>query len=332
MAAVVPDLFTELAPPLSDEEALLEADRCLRCGGAHRAMPSEQGRGRAARANREVPPGAPQEGGHGFPHGSEPKASDVHAPAPCVVACPADVDVPTFVGQIADGDPEAAAATIFAENLLGGTCARVCPVEVLCAGECVLLHEGRDAIEIGRLQRYATDKGHAAGIPLRRPTQGRAGRVAIVGAGPAGLACAGELAARGYTVTVYDEREEIGGLVRFAIAPYRQQREPLPAEAAALAALGVRFELGTAIDSEQVFRELSVHADAVFLGLGMGADADVSYPGDELDGVWESLPFIEALKTGEPPDVGRRVAVIGGGNTAVDVAIESVRLDRKSVV
>ena len=289
MATTVRDVFTELAPPLSDEDALLAADRCLECGGPY-------------------------------------------APAPCVVACPADVDVPGFVGAIARGEAERAAEVVWQENLLGGSCARVCPTEVLCAGACVLLHEGRDAVEIGRLQRYATDKGLAAGVPLRPAAERRSGRAVVLGAGPAGLACAGELAARGIEVTVVDERDEVGGLVRFAIAPYRQQSEPLPAEAAALEELGVRFQLGTAIDSAAKLRELELQADAIFLGVGMGADADVSYPGDELEGVWESLPFIQALKTGNPPDVaGKQVAVIGGGNTAVDVAIESIRLGAQSV-
>ncbi len=281
-------LFEELRPPLAAAAALLEADRCLECGGAH-------------------------------------------APAPCVVACPAGVDVPRFVAHVAAGESGAAAATIFAENLLGGTCARVCPVEVLCEGACVLVHDGRAPVAIGALQRFATD-GAFAGEPLPRtvaPPTGR--RVAVIGAGPAGLACAGELAARGHAVTVYDGREEPGGLVRFAIAPYRQSREPLPAEAAMLERLGVELRLGTPIDSPAKLRALEAEADAIVLGVGMGADLAVELPGDDLPGVWESLPFIEALKTGTPPEVGRRVVVLGGGNTAVDVAREAVRIGAEVV-
>jgi glutamate synthase (NADPH/NADH) small chain len=146
-----------------------------------------------------------------------------------------------------------------------------------------------------------------------------------VGAGPAGLAAAGELASRGYAVTVFDEREEVGGLVRYAIAPYRQSNEPLPDEARLLEELGVRFELGLRIDAARL-HELEDVFDAIVLAVGMGADADVSYPGDGLDGVWESLPFIEQLKVGVRPEVGERVAVIGGGNTAIDVAIEAKQL------
>ena len=156
--------FAELRPPLSPEEALVEADRCLECGGPH-------------------------------------------APAPCAVSCPAGVDVSRFIAQIAEGDPGAAARTIFGDNVLGGTCARVCPVEMLCQRDCVLIHDGRPAIEIGALQRYATEFAYANGVPLREPAPANGRRVAVVGGGPAGLAAAGELAARGYAVTVFDERE-----------------------------------------------------------------------------------------------------------------------------
>ena len=248
-----------------------------------------------------------------------------HAPAPCVVACPANVDVAGFVAAVAAGDPATAAQTIFAENVLGGTCARVCPVEVLCQRDCVLIHEGRLPIEIGALQRFATDWAYANGVPLRTAAPANGKRVAVIGAGPAGLAAAGELAARGYAVTVYDEREEVGGLVRYAIAPYRQTNEPLPDEARLLGELGIEFRLGTRVDASRL-EELAAEADALVLAVGMGADVDVAYENDGLKGVWESLPFIERLKTGEPPAVGERVAVIGGGNTAVDVAVEAKRL------
>ena len=276
------ELSREHRPPLTHEAAVVEADRCLECGGAH-------------------------------------------AEAPCTTACPAGVDVPAFVAAIAAADTAAAATTIFAENILGGTCARVCPVEVLCQRDCVLVHEGRRPIEIGALQRYATEWAYANGVPLRVAVPPNGQRVAVIGAGPAGLAAAGELAARGYAVTVYDEREEVGGLVRYAIAPYRQANEPLPDEARLLAELGVEFRLRTRIDAVRLDK-LQAEVDAIVVAVGMGEDVAVSYEGDDLEGVWESLPFIERLKTGEPPAVGERVAVVGGGNTAVDVAIEAKRL------
>jgi dihydropyrimidine dehydrogenase (NAD+) subunit PreT len=284
----VPGLFDELTPPLEHDDAVVEADRCLECGGPH-------------------------------------------AEAPCVVACPADVDVPSFVGAIARNDPVAAARIIFEQNLLGGTCARVCPVELLCQGACVLLHEGQRPVEVGRLQRFATDEALAAGTRLRTRAPFNWLRISVIGAGPAGLAAAGELAALGYDVTVYDERLEPGGLVRYAIAPYRQLQQPLPEEARVLHELGVRFELGVGIDSREALAELDEESDAIVLAIGMGPDVDVAYPGDDLPGVWESLPFIEALKTGAPPDIGRAVAVIGGGNTAIDVAREARRLGADDV-
>ena len=278
-------LPVELRPPLSAEAALVEADRCLECGGPH-------------------------------------------AEAPCAVACPAGVDVPRFISAIAAGDFDDAAHTIFEQNLLGGTCARVCPVEILCQGACVL---SRPPIAIGALQRFAADQALERGLPLRDRAAANGRTVAVVGAGPAGLACAGELAARGYDVTVLDERAEIGGLVRFAIAPYRQQADPLPAEQRGLETLGVRFDLGHVITGPEALRAVADGADAVFLAVGLGEDTPVRMPGDELHGVWDSLPFIEALKTGCPPDVGRNVVVVGGGNTAIDVTREALRLGAEQV-
>jgi dihydropyrimidine dehydrogenase (NAD+) subunit PreT len=189
---------------------------------------------------------------------------------------------------------------------------------VLCEGACVL----DPPIEIARLQRFATDWAHEADLPLRTaaPSTGRS--VAVVGAGPAGLTCAAELAALGHSVTVFEERDEIGGLVRFAIAPYRIEREPLPAELRALESLGVRFRLAERISNPGELAEF----DAVFVGVGLGLDTPLALPGDDLEGVWESLPFIEALKRGLPLEVGAHVLVIGGGNTAIDVAREARRL------
>jgi len=283
-APTLEDPFAELRPPLSREEAIVEAARCLECGGPY-------------------------------------------APAPCVTACPAGVDVPTFVDEIARDDPGAAARTIFAENLLGGTCSRVCPVEVLCEGACVLSHEGRKPIALAALQRYATDYAFDHGFRLRpAPRRQRSEHVAVIGAGPGGLVCAGELAALGYGVTVYEGRPEIGGLVRYGIAPYRQRREPLPREARLLEQLGVGFRLDEPIDSPEALRRIEDGSDAIFLGIGLGKDVVADLPGSELPGVWHSLEFIEALKTERPPAVGRRTIVIGGGNTAVDVAREALRL------
>jgi dihydropyrimidine dehydrogenase (NAD+) subunit PreT len=245
--------------------------------------------------------------------------------APCLQACPTGIDIPGFIRKISTDNVKGAAVTILSENIMGGACARVCPVEVLCEAACVREAQEEKPVQIGALQRYATDWAYEHGVPLREPAPANGKGVAVVGAGPAGLAAAGELAGRGYAVTVFDEREQVGGLVRYAIAPYRQSNEPLPDEARLLGQLGVEFVMGTRIDPARL-RALEEEFDAVVLAVGMGADANVSYEGDDLDGVWESLPFIEQLKTAKTPPVGHRVAVIGGGNTAVDVAVEAKRL------
>jgi glutamate synthase (NADPH/NADH) small chain len=281
--------FSDLKPLLPEEEALVEAERCLQCG-------------------------------------------IVYATAPCTVACPADVDVSTFIAQVAAGDTGAAALTIFEQNILGASCARVCQVEELCESECVMNSQDEAPIAIARLQRFATDWAYANGIAPREKAAANGHKVAVIGAGPAGLAAAGELAARGYSVTVYDERAEVGGLIRYAIAPFRQQSEPLPDEKAAIEKLGAEIRLGTKIDAKEALAEIEKKAEAVFLGIGLGDDVDVKTPGDELEGVWESLPFIEALKGGNPPKIGQSAAVIGGGNTAMDVAREAVRLGAEVTV
>jgi glutamate synthase (NADPH/NADH) small chain len=248
---------------------------------------------------------------------------EAHAEAPCLLACPAGVDVPAFVEALAGGDTDQASRTILARNLLGASCARVCPVEVLCQAACVL----DPPIEIGRLQRFALDQSPATPARLRPQAPANGRRVAVVGAGPAGLACAGELALRGYAVTLFDERAEAGGLVRFAIAPYRIQREPLPHELGVLRDLGVEVRFEQHVDPAEIAEDY----DAVFLGLGGGPDSDVRYDGDDVEGVWNSLDFIAALKQGTPPALGRRVIVVGGGNTAIDVAREALRLGADDV-
>ena len=281
-------MVAELKPPLTDQEALAEAYRCLECGGPE-------------------------------------------VPAPCQTACPADIDVAGFIAAISRGELERAAAVIFASNPLGGTCARVCPTEVLCEGACVLQALHQRPVDIGRLQRHATDWALAEPVPHPQARRTGARRVAIVGAGPAGLACAAGLASAGYRVTVYDERPEVGGLVRYAIAPYRIQAEPLPREMQRLEAMGVEFCLGSEFIPPEKLAAMGREVDAVFLAVGLGGDTPSSCPGSDLDGVYESLPFIEAIKLGKPPRLGQRVAVIGGGNTAIDVAREAVRLGASEV-
>jgi dihydropyrimidine dehydrogenase (NAD+) subunit PreT len=256
------------------------------------------------------------------------------APAPCVAACPAEVDVPRFIKEILDRNYERSAKTIFAANALGGTCARVCPVEELCEGACVLLEEGRRPVEIGRLQRFATDWALERAVSYYKRGEPIERSVGVIGAGPAGLACAAELAQLGYQVTVYEGHSDHGGLVTRAIAPYKQQIEPLPQETEQIKQLGVNFELGQPVGDGIPLRTLEGRHEAIFLGIGMGEDVQVHWEGDDLEGVFQSLLFIKELKLGDPGSlrVGERVAVIGGGNTAIDVAREAVRLGAREVV
>ncbi|HEX2837263.1 MAG TPA: FAD-dependent oxidoreductase [Phycisphaerales bacterium] len=286
-ASLLGPISRDAHPRLTQAEAVLEADACLQCGG--------------------------------------PCTS-----APCVGACPAGIDIPGFIKDIAQGRPNDAAAKIFADNILGGTCARVCPVEVLCQGSCVLLKEGRRAIQIGRLQRYATDHALDAGAQVvpPPPAQKRHESIGVIGAGPAGLSCAAELARMGYGVVVYEYRDFPGGLVTRGIAPYKQQYKPLPEEVEQIRALGVQLRFGVRIGVDIPVDELRAKHSALFLGCGMGDDSPAKVPGEFLPNVWESLKFIEALKLGPSGGlaIGRRVAVIGGGNTAIDVAREAVML------
>jgi len=253
------------------------------------------------------------------------------APAPCILACPTGIDIPGFISAIYRGEIQQAAETIYAENILGATCAKVCPVETLCEGACVLSEEGRKPVEIGRLQRYATESALSNSISIPKQSPANNKKVAIIGAGPGGLSCAAELAKMGYKVTVYDQNKDFGGLIRYAIAPYRIMRAPLTDEVRLIKDLGVNFRMGEAVDTPEKLKEIEQSADSIFLGIGLGKDVKMNYPGEELTGVWDSLDFIRLIKTGPLPDLGDKVAVIGGGNTAIDAAIEAKRLGAHNV-
>ncbi len=261
------------------------------------------------------------------PHQAQVAAARCYfcAEAPCTTACPSDIDVPLFIRQILTGTPEAAAQTILSQNILGGMCARVCPTETLCEGACVREAAEGKPVEIGALQRFATDRLQASGAHpfARAPRTGK--NVAVVGAGPAGLACAHRLAMRGHEVTVYDARLKPGGLNEYGIAAYKAPGGFAAKEVAWLLQIG-----GIAVlENWQLGRNGSVadllaDHDAVFLGMGLGGVNALTIPGAEF--ATPATEFIAHLRQAEDlatVPVGRRVVVIGGGMTAVDAAVQA---------
>jgi glutamate synthase (NADPH/NADH) small chain len=255
--------------------------------------------------------------------------------APCITACPTDIDIPLFIRQIATGTPEAAAKTILTQNIMGGMCARVCPTETLCEEVCVREVAEGDPIQIGRLQRYATDTLMAQDVhPFSRaaPT-GK--RVAIVGAGPAGLACAHRLAMHGHDVVIFDARPKPGGLNEYGIAAYKTTEDFAAREVDWLLQIGgieIRNEM--ALGRDVFMAELQSDYDAVFLGMGLGGVNALTAPGGDKEGVLDAVNFIadlrQATDLSELP-VGRDVVVIGGGMTAVDAAVQSKLLGALNV-
>ncbi len=255
----------------------------------------------------------------------------IYHPAPCSLSCPSGIDIPGFISALHRGDFVSANEKVFAENPLAGTCARVCPTPVLCEGACVLSHVGLRPVEIGRLQRAAADFSPRLWEASFPSTKDRTWRVAVIGAGPSGLSLASELIRMNFKVTIYDENPGPGGMIRYAIAPYRQRVEPLDDEIRPLLLQGVEFRLNTRLASRDAFLAVEAENDAIFLGVGLGADVDPGLPGQHLFGVWQALPFIRALKEGDPLTVGRSTIVVGGGNTALDVAREALRLGSDTV-
>jgi dihydropyrimidine dehydrogenase (NAD+) subunit PreT len=245
--------------------------------------------------------------------------------APCTAACPTHIDVPSFIKKIASGNSRGSALTILDSNILGLSCSRVCPVDVLCEGACVMHHHHRQPIEIGRLQRHAMDwfYAHSPSLPVA-PDRGK--RVACIGAGPASLACAAELRRRGFAVTIFEKNEMPGGLNTYGIAEYKLRPADSLQEVELIRSMGVAFELGTEADVEKIDREF----DAVFLGVGLGPTHRLNIPGEDLTGVVDALRFISDYKTGSV-EMGRKVVVIGAGNTAIDAATAAHRLSAEEV-
>ncbi|HEX4064747.1 MAG TPA: NAD(P)-dependent oxidoreductase [Acidobacteriaceae bacterium] len=251
--------------------------------------------------------------------------------APCTSACPTHIDVPRFIKKIATGNLEGSARTILDANILGASCARACPVEVLCEGACVLHRYNQQPIAIARLQRFAMETLHAsgAGLPFL-PGKDTGRSVALIGAGPASLACSAELRRRGIRAVIYDARSLPGGLNTYGIAEYKLPLAESLREIDMLAQLGVEFHFETAVDQAMLI-ELEAQHDALFLGMGLGAIHRLGLAGEDLPGVTNALDFIAGYKTGAITSAPERVAVVGAGNTAIDAAHASVRLGARDV-
>jgi len=254
--------------------------------------------------------------------------------APCVKQCPTSINIPKFIKQITTENIKGSAHTIFESNIFGGGCSRVCPVEKLCEGSCVynLMHEA--PIPIAKLQRYSTDKAIKEKWQLfeRKPSTGK--KVAIVGAGPAGLSCAHVLSREGIDVTVFEKESKGGGLMTYGIAAYKVTPEFCQEEVDFITSLGgISIEYNKELGKNLSLAELKVRYDAVFLGIGVGLARQLEIPGEELEGVVDAIEFIYNLrsKTYNQISVGDKVVVIGLGMTAIDAATQARRLGAKEV-
>ena len=255
--------------------------------------------------------------------------------APCVTACPTDIDIPLFIRQISTDRSEAAAKTILDMNILGGMCARVCPTEVLCEQACVReVSEGKP-VEIGRLQRHATDSLMAKNIHPFNRAASTGKKVAVVGAGPAGLSCAHRLALKGIDVTIYDARSKAGGLNEYGIAAYKSTNDFAAKEVAWLLSIGgITIENNKTLGVDMTLDGLSSDFDAVFLSVGLGGVNALSMSSEDDPCMSDAVGFIETLR--QTTDlasipIGRNVVVIGGGMTAVDAAVQSKLLGAEQV-
>lgn len=272
--------------------------------------------------------------------------------APCTHACPTHIDVPSFIKKIASGNLQGSARVIFDANPIGATCARVCPVEVLCEGACVEKTLLDKPIEIGRLQRYATDYAINKGRPIYAKGDSNGKSVGIVGSGPAGLSCATYLARLGYDVTVYEKKSLPGGLDTYGMAEYKMSQADSLAEVEAVRQVGVTFLVNTEIVGGQQsavssqleppapdasivsFEDLQNKHDAIFLAVGLGLTNKLNVFDENLAGVMDALDFIEKVKTRDWKSVplGQTIAVIGAGNTAIDAVTQARRLGAGKVV
>ncbi len=254
--------------------------------------------------------------------------------APCTKSCPTSIDVPLFIKQISSGNIKGSARTIFSSNIMGGGCSKVCPVEKLCEGACVYNLREEEPISIAKLQRYSTEKAIHEKWSLfeRKPSNGK--KVAVVGAGPAGLACAHALSLEGIDVTVFEKEGKGGGLMTYGVAAYKVTPESCQDEVDYITSIGgIDIQYNKELGKDVTLAGLQKEFDAVFVGIGVGVARELNIPGENLKGVVDAISFIYDLRTNDYSKitVGDKVAVIGMGMTAIDAATQSKRLGAKEV-
>jgi dihydropyrimidine dehydrogenase (NAD+) subunit PreT len=254
--------------------------------------------------------------------------------APCMKACPTSIDIPLFIREIQAGHPKSAAKTIFDQNILGGMCARVCPTETLCEEACVRETAEGKPVKIGLLQRYATDQAMGDKHPyIRAKSSGK--KIAVVGAGPAGLACAHRLAMHGHDVTIFEARKKSGGLNEYGIAAYKSVDDFAAKEVDFVLSIGgIKIEHGMALSKKLKLANLQKDYDAVFLGFGLSGVNALGVKNEDAEGIEDAVDYISDLRQAKDPSklkVGRNVVVIGGGMTAIDIAVQSKLLGAENV-
>lgn len=253
---------------------------------------------------------------------------------PCMKACPTGIDVPLFIRQITTGDLKGSAKTIYDSNYFGNACGKVCPTEVLCEGDCVYTEQNVKPIEIGRLQNYATDKAIRENRQLVELAGSNGKRVAVIGAGPAGISCACELRVLGYEVDILEAKENPSGLTVHGVAPYKITNEEVLAEMEYLQAqFGYKVKFNTRVESSEDLMTLESEYDAIFIGIGLGKTSSLNLTGEDLENCFGATELIQDLRKGHHKvNFEPKVIVLGGGNTAMDAASESARMGADKVI